>query len=101
MKRFWLSWYETSQDYRPINAPPNRAVLAWWCSGASGTNVPTLVALVEAEDESTAKTAIAVDWPPAEERVWRFCDEVAFDWRPGDRFPIDKPWELERVEGRR
>lgn len=105
MKRFWLSWEETSEDYRPISDPPNRAVLAWWCSGEAGDgSYSTLVALVEAESEDRAKLAIALSWPVEKKvttwRKWRFCNEVGFDYRPTDRFPITKPWQRERVEGR-
>jgi hypothetical protein len=104
MKRFWLSWEETSDDYRPITDPPNQAVLAWWCSGTAGDgSYSTLVAMVEAEDEIAAKRAVVLSWPPARgvAPMWRFCEERGFDWRPGDRFPISKGWSLERIEGRR
>lgn len=107
MKRFWLSWNEYSEDYRPVIDPPNRAVLAWWCSGEDGAGrYSTLVALVEAPTEREAKEAILADWPrhldmEDQGREWRFCNEVGFDYRPGDRFKINKGWALERVEGRR
>lgn len=109
MKRFWLSWEEVSEDYRPITDPPNRAVLAWWCSGEAGDgSYSTLVAFIEAEDEAAARAAVLESWPPGpmgrapgQEPVWRFCEERGFDYRPGDRFPVTKPWQRERIEGRR
>lgn len=104
-KRFWLSWEERSKDYRPISDPPSRPILAWWCSGhAADESHSTLVALVEAPSENAAKLAVLESWPlqPAEfSRSWRFCNEVDFAWRPGDRFPIEKGWSRERVEGHR
>jgi len=84
--RFWLSWEEPSKDYRPLNFPPNAAVLGWWCSGCTAEEAATLCALVEADNESAAKAAIDADWP-AKERVWRFIDAVAIDYLPSDRFP--------------
>lgn len=105
LDHFWLSWEEKSKDYRPTTDPPARAVLAWWCSGrAVDESHSTLVALVEAASENAAKLAVLESWPlqPTEWlRSWRFCEERPFDWRPGDRFPIDKGWQHERVEGRR
>jgi hypothetical protein len=107
MKRFWLSWEETSEDYRPITDPPIRPILAWWCSGEAGDgSYSTLVALVEAESDYAAQLAVLADWPMSAReqkggRIWRFCNEVDFDWRPGDRFPITKGWSQERIEGRR
>lgn len=105
-KRFWLSWEECSEDYRPITDPPTRAVLAWWCSGEAGDgSFSTLVALVEAEDEDSAKAAVLESWPLDGSnrggQRWRFCEERSFDWRPGDRFPLGNGWARERVEGRR
>lgn len=103
MKRFWLSWEETSQDYRPLTDPPNRAVLAWWCSGEAGdSSHRALVALVEETTLDLAKAAVMESWPcPGAAPVWRFCSQVSFDWRPGDRFPISKGWSQERIEARR
>ena len=99
--RYWLSWNETSKDYRPLKDPPNRGVIAWWCSGYAGDDsYSTMVALVEAKNEREAKTVIQKDWP-GRRREWRFIESVNFDFRPGDRFPISKKWEKERIEGRR
>ena len=28
---------------------------------------------------------------------WRFAEEKAADWLPGDRFPISKDWERKRL----
>lgn len=95
MKRFWLSWEETSEDCRPLNDPPRAEVIAWWCSGSCERHW-TMVALVEAVDEVAAQAAILTDWPG--EHVWRFCEERGFDFRPNDRFPLTKGWQRERIE---
>ena len=96
MKRFWISWYQPTEDYRPLADPPNAAVLGWWCSGyRCSDEAATLCALVAAEDERRAEAAVKVDWPEAEE--WRFCEERADDWRPTDRFPIESEWARERI----
>ncbi len=104
--RFWLSWEERANDYRPMSDPPNDAVLGWWCSGEAGDgSFHTLCALVEAASLEAAQTAVRLDWPAVEvyrgeerpcARVWRFGHEVAADWLPSDRFPL-KDWELKRV----
>lgn len=96
-KLFWLSWYQPTQDYRPITYPPTEPVLSWWCSGFATdgeSDTATLCAAVLATDEAMAKAAILKSWPEAAE--WRFCNERELSWRPGDRFPITQQWERER-----
>jgi hypothetical protein len=94
-KRFWMSWNEPAQDYRPLNYPPNASILGWWCSGYDGDGVVSMIcAWVAAEDEDAAKAAVVLDWPG--DKSWRFCDEVAMDWRPNNRFPLSA-WSKERV----
>lgn len=86
MNRFWMSWYEPLEDYRPMTYPPNEAVLGWWCTGYNDRNEPTLCALVQAETESLAWSAIEQDWP---ELIQRFCEPVASDYKiTSDRFPV-------------
>lgn len=92
--RFWLSWHQPGEDFRPLAYPPNAAILGWWLSGRDANDVATLCALVTAEDETAAKQAVRIDWPEAER--WRFCNQVADDFLPGDRFPL-KPWMKERA----
>lgn len=96
MTRFWVSWYQTTEDYRPISYPPNENVLAWWCTGQSDSGA-TLCAVVAAPDEHHAMKAIQTDWPEMNE--WRFCDVKDPDWAPrSDRFPL-KDWQVERLAG--
>lgn len=96
MNRYWVSWLQTTEDYRPLTFPPNGRVLGWWCSGyRSSDDAATICALVAAETEDDAKAVILKDWPEADE--WRFCDEVEPDWDPnkGGRFPPSE-WSVER-----
>ena len=95
MAYFWLSWYQPTEDYRPLKFPPNEAVLGWWCSGerCSG-GAATLVAEVLAVDEAEAKAVVVKDWPEA--REWRFCKESATP-HSSDRFP-PSDWMTPRYE---
>ena len=93
MKRFWLSWIEPSEDYRPLTFPPNAAILGWWCSGYGDAAI--LCAAVEAKSEDAAWKAVAKDWPGTKRK--RFCDEKDAEWRPGDRFPLSE-WMESRFE---
>jgi hypothetical protein len=82
MKRWWISWYQPTDDWRPLRFPPPN-VLGYWCSGYDENDVPILVALVEGDDPYAV---VWKQWPEAER--WRFCEDVAADWRPGDRFML-------------
>ena len=59
MKRFWMSWYDAEEDYRPLHDPPSEAILGWWCSGEHADGRATLVALVQADDLPSACVAVA------------------------------------------
>ncbi len=95
MKCFWMSWYQQSEDYRPLTYPPNAAILGWWCSGVrdddEGSSI--LCAAVLAESMELAEAAVHLDWPEA--REWRFCSERDLNFLPGDRFPL-AAWMAER-----
>lgn len=95
MNRYWISWYQPTEDFRPLTDPPNPSVLAWWCSGQRMDGQATLVALVTAATESEAQAVILKDWPEVTE--WRFNEYCEKDWLPGDRFPITKGWQRERL----
>ena len=96
MSRFWISWYQPTEDYRPLTDPPNAAVLGWWCSGERcSDSAATLCALVEAKDERRAYVVIKKDWPEAEE--WRFCEPRDEAWEPNDRFPVEHDWVRARI----
>lgn len=91
---FWASWHQPTDDFRPLTDPPHESVAGWWCSGYDSEDVPILCAAVLGRDADHAKQNVRKSWPEAAQ--WRFCDEVKRDWRPGDRFPIDKGWSKER-----
>ena len=89
MKRFWISWYQPSEDYRPIEVPPVDIVPGYWCSGEEfgGKNRFIMCAVVCAAIIKDAEIRISEYWPEAED--WRFCIEQEEDWMPDkDRFPI-------------
>lgn len=92
--RFWVSWHQPTDDYRPLTDPPHPQVLGWWCSGYDANDVSILCALVEAESETDAEVFVVISWPEAER--WRFCEPKGTDWLPGDRFPLS-PWMTERL----
>jgi hypothetical protein len=95
MSRYWISWYETAEDHRPLTYPPNVSILGWWCSGyRCSDDAATICALVEAKDSRSAHNAIVKDWPG--DKDWRFTDEVDSGWIPSDRFPVEE-WMKERV----
>lgn len=94
IRRFWVSWVQPTEDYRPIQHPPNDSVLGWWCSGYNNNGNATLVALIEADNEQSAEGVIKKDWPEWNE--WRFIEERSNDWRPGDRFPLSD-WMKPRI----
>jgi len=96
--RYWISWYEFADDYRPLNYPPRKEVLGWWCTGGGGGDKDnTLAACVEADSEETAKKIIESEWPNKDEQDWRFCSDKGDDFVPGDRFPLGD-WMKERFE---
>lgn len=92
---FWVSWYQPTDDYRPLTFPPNEAILGWWCSG-EGAEGHTLCAMLFVKDEAAAEKAVRQDWP--EFSNWRFIekrDTAALT----DRFPINQSWMTERFQG--
>lgn len=71
MARFWLSWYQSGPDHRPLTFPPNEAILGWWCTGSgnyAGREVYTLCALVKAACPVEAWDAVEQDWPDMVDR---------------------------------
>jgi hypothetical protein len=95
MNRYWVSWVQETNDFRPTSFPPGKQILGWWCTGFTSGEDAILCALVSGTCEADAMTAIWREWPEANE--WRFFQEVSNDWRPTDRFPI-KDWMKERIE---
>lgn len=97
--RFWLSWPQPTEDYRPLTDPPDERVIGWWCSGYDSNDRATLCALVSASNIGEAKAAIRVSWPeaPSKGQSWRIEDERPADWLPSDRFPLS-PWMERRAK---
>jgi hypothetical protein len=97
MSRFWVSWYQPTEDYRPLTYPPNNHILGWWCSGHAEVG-STICAAIEAENEEAAREAVLKDWPEAfDVEDWRFINEKPNDWKPGDRFSLSD-WMIERFQ---
>lgn len=73
---FWISWYQTTEDYRPLkDQRPEDRIIDYWCSGYRGRDdAATIVALTIATTEDDAKSLIKEHWPEAEE--WRFCEVI-------------------------
>jgi hypothetical protein len=96
-QRFWLSWVDPCQDYRPLHDPPNPSILGWWHSGYADDGA-TICAAVEAHSPDDARDAVILDWPEVSQiHDWRFCEPVAIDWRPNDRFPL-ADWMVPRFD---
>ena len=101
MKRYWISWEQLTSDYRPLQDPPQpENIRSWRCSGHSPDGA-TICAIVDAESEDQAKEFVLNAWDASgtgeEIGRWRFAEEKAADWLPGDRFPISKDWERKRL----
>lgn len=95
MHIYWLSWTDSSEDYRPLTDPPTEAVLGWWVSGECDAGM-TLCAAIAADSEEEAKATVFKNWPESGFVVWRFCDKKPKSWRPGSRFRVDG-WCAERL----
>jgi hypothetical protein len=89
---WWISWRQTTADYRPLTFPPNEAILGWWCSGC-GDDYATICAMVRADSEKSARAAVKIDWPEAAH--WRFCEPRETPMLDGGRFK-QEGWMLER-----
>lgn len=91
MKRFWISWCTAVADYPKTPWP-------WWVSGIVDLEPPleNICAVIDAPNEDTAKRMTLEAFPDAVKSTllasrgrdeWRFCEERASDWAPGERFP--------------
>lgn len=96
--RFWLSWPQPTEDFRPLTDPPVEGILGWWCSGYDTDNRPLLCALVSANTLISAKALIRQSWPeaPPKKASWRIEQEHPLDFVPGDRFPL-MSWMRKRL----
>lgn len=89
--RFWISWYQPTEDYRPVKWPLPPEIPGFWCSGYGADDAATLCAVVDAPTEASAKRIIQAkrNWP--ETHRWRFCEGKEPGWMPPpDRFPHGK-----------
>lgn len=99
MNRYWISWRESADDYRPLTDPPNEAICGWWCTGG-GEIGWTIAAVVDAHDSEQAKLAVLKDWPEAQDEIkdWRFLEIENPNFRPSPgRYPIHS-WMKERFQ---
>jgi len=87
MTRFWVSWWSSYHIKMGCTKPPFQA----WISGERGWNEEwhdsaevSLVAVIDAESEAQIWEGVKKHFPDYDPR---FCDEVADDWQPNDRFP--------------
>jgi len=96
MTLYWISWYQSGPDPRPLNYLPNESVLGYWNTGSAGNDCFTICALVKAKDDDEAFYNIQIDWPEITPDHIRFC-YITDNTRLGDRFPI-QPWMQERIK---
>lgn len=94
IRRFWVSWIQPTEDYRPLSYPPGDSIIGWWCSGYDGQDNPILMALIQGTSEDDVIKAVKADWPEWEN--WRIFEEKEVDWKPGSRFPLSD-WMKERI----
>lgn len=93
MSIYWVSWYQPTQDFRPISFPPNKNILGWWKTGEDISNESILVAIVDATSIDHVKAIVHIDWP--EVTNWRFIDKRKTLYL-NDRF-ILTGWMIERI----
>lgn len=89
MRTFWISWWQPTEDYRPVYDPSRESEPFnhnYWCSGSDGSGDWSMCALLKAKNKADAKARIKKYWPEAD--VFRFCDEKPDGWTPSDRFPM-------------
>ena len=96
--RLWTSWVCPQNDYRPVTFPPNTGVLGFWCSGYDGEDRPIVCAAIEAPNEEVAADIVRIDWPEFD-GTWRFIEERADEWEPGDRFGLTS-WMRDRFHAK-
>ncbi len=97
--RFWISWYQPTEDYRPLMFPPNETILGCWCSGwRSDPGAWMMCAVVETKSIGEAFTALQVDWPEVATAEVRFVVTHPANWVPEQgRFPPQE-WMIERLK---
>jgi len=96
---WWVSWVQSTKDFRPMTDPPNATILGWWCTGFDAEERAILCAAVLAKTERDAKRNVAIDWPESRGAEWRFSQPLE-SLELSDRFPL-KGWAKERFERER
>lgn len=96
MTRYWISWSQPGEDYRPLRFPPDEKIIGWWATGFS-FNTTSLCAFVVANNDEEAANSILKDWPEATQNGWRFFETKDPEFVPNDRFPLSE-WMQERLE---
>lgn len=87
MKIYWVSWYQPTEDHRPLTSPPNKSILGWWKTREDNNGRSIICSLVRSKNPAGARKAVKIDWPEAED--WRFNSENKNN-EMGDRFPIEE-----------
>lgn len=87
MKKFWVSWWHSSEDMGEfeLHTP-------WWISGWREDGYASVVATVLANSEAAAEKIVRGSYDNKQVALsWRFCDEQPEDWTPFNsrfkRFP--------------
>jgi len=89
-RRWWVSWYQTGDDTRPLTWPLPSEVAGYWRTGY-GARGDTLCAVVDAPTEEKAKAKIDALWGNGGRTDWRFVEPRDSEWEPSpDRFPRSK-----------
>lgn len=95
MTRFWISWTEPALPDEDPGEPEfvelvfggtTEIVRAWirgWTMRDYKVNLATVCAVIDAEDETSARRIVKRSYRPLE---WRFCHARPADWMP----PVDK-----------
>ena len=86
MKRYWVSWWSGNYESEGCKNPPFKV----WVSGSRDRKGDgdkddlSMCAVIDAPSEQVIKAALKKYYPDMEDR---FCERVAGDWAPTDRFP--------------
>lgn len=65
--RFWLSWHQPTEDYRPLTDPPVEGVLGWWHPWAiarPGRMSVRKADLASVSTKSQTLSSFCFWWPP-------------------------------------
>ena len=84
---WWVSWYQPTDDPRPLTWPPHKNILGYWETGYRDSDGAfTLCAYLLACSERIGKRIIKKQWPEAKE--WRFFDRAERNEVDEGRFPM-------------